>query len=146
MTDMIIVTLRMTVRPDKRHNFMESIRGMLEPTRVERGCISYRLYEDIENKNTFYLVEEWKTRDDFEKHVRTDNYRRLLALMDLLSEPYELRFSTVPQTAVMDLMLELAQKKGGNGRSDPPPAGAGDILVYNVRCCCLLSSFSWCST
>ena len=30
--------------------------------------------------------------------------------------------------------------------SDPPPAGAGGILVYNVRCSCPLSSFSWCST
>ena len=110
MTNMIIVTLRMTVRPDKRHDFTESIRGMLGPTRVERGCISYCLYEDIENKNTFTLVEEWKTRDDLEKHVRTDNYRRLLELMDLLSEPYELRFSTVSQTSEMELMLELVHK------------------------------------
>ncbi len=108
---MLIVTLRMTVRLDKRQDFKESIRGMLEPTRVERGCISYCLYEDIENKNTFTLLEEWKTRDDLEKHFRTDNYRRLLALMDFLSEPYELRFSTVSQTAEMDLMLELAHKK-----------------------------------
>ena len=87
MTGMIIVTLRMTVQPGKRHDFAETIRGMLKPTRVERGCISYCLYEDIENKNIFVLVEEWKTRDDLKKHVRTDNYRRLLALMDLLSEP-----------------------------------------------------------
>jgi len=108
---MLIVTLRMTVRPDKRHDFIESIRGMLEPTRVERGCISYCLYEDIEDKNTFTLEEEWKTRDDLEKHVRTDNYRRLLALMDLLSAPYELRFSTVSQTAEVEPMLELVRKK-----------------------------------
>jgi len=111
MTNMIIVTLRMTVRPDKRHDFMESIRGMLGPTRIERGCISYCLYEDIENNNTFTLVEEWETRDDLEKHVRTDNYRRLLELMDLLSEPYELRFSTVSQTAEMEPLLQLVHKK-----------------------------------
>ena len=104
MTDMIIVTLRMTVRPGRRHDFAESIRGMLEPTRVERGCISYCFYEDIENKNTFALVEEWKTRDDLERHVRTDNYRRLLALMDLLSEPPQLQFNTVSQTTGMELL------------------------------------------
>ncbi len=104
MTDMIIVTLRMTVRPGKRHDFAESIRGMIEPTRVERGCISYCFYEDIENKNTFALVEEWKTRADLERHVRTDNYRKLLALMDLLSEPPQLQFNTVSQTAGMELL------------------------------------------
>ena len=111
---MIIVTMRMTVRPDKRHDFMESIRGMLAPTRVERGCISYCLYEDIENKNTFTLVEEWKTRNDLEKHVLTKNYRRLLELLELLSEPYELRFSTVLKQTDMELMLELAHKKSEN--------------------------------
>ena len=110
MTDMIIVTLRMTVRPDKRHDFTEPIRGMLGPTRAERGCIRYCLYEDIENNNTFTLVEEWKTLDDLDKHVRTDNYQRLLELMDLLSEPCELRFSTVSPTAEMALMLELMHK------------------------------------
>ena len=100
----------MTVQPDMRYAFMESIRGMLEPTRLERGCISYCLYEDIENKNTFTLVEEWKTRDDLENHVRSDNYQRLLELMDLLSEPCELRFSAFSQTAEMELMLELVHK------------------------------------
>jgi len=93
---------------------MESIRGMLAPTRVERGCISYCLYEDIENKNTFTLVEEWKTRNDLEKHVLTKNYRRLLELLELLSEPYELRFSTVLKQTDMELMLELAHKKSEN--------------------------------
>jgi hypothetical protein len=32
-------------------------------------------------------------------------------LMDLLSEPYELRFSTVSQTAEVEPMLELVRKK-----------------------------------
>ena len=110
MTDMIIVTLRMTVRPDRRNDLAETIRGMLEPTRVERGCISYYLYEDIENQNTLALVEEWKTRDDFERHIRTENYRRLLALMDLLSEPPELQFNTVSQTAGMELLSTVLCK------------------------------------
>ena len=110
MTDMIIVTLRMTVRPDRRKDLAETIRGMLEPTRVERGCISYCLYEDIENKNTFTLVEEWKTLDDLEKHVRTDNYRRLLALMDLLSVPPQLEFNTVSQTAGMEFLSTVLCK------------------------------------
>ena len=110
MTDRMIVTLRMTVRPGRRNDLAETIRGMLEPTRVERGCISYCLYEDIENKNTFVLVEEWKTRDDLEKHVRTDNYRRLLVLMDLLSEPPQLQFNTVSQTAGMELLSTVLCK------------------------------------
>lgn len=56
---MILSTLKMIVRPERRRSdLLETMRGMLEPSRVERGCLSYLLYEDVEDRNTFVLVEE----------------------------------------------------------------------------------------
>lgn len=110
---MILATLRMTVQPEKRSDFLKTIRGMLEPTRVERGCVSYRLYEDIENKNAFALVGEWKTQEDLENHIRTDNYRKLLALMDSLSEPPDLQFNTISHTEGIEL-IESILLRGSN--------------------------------
>ena len=104
---MIFVTLKMNVRPERRSDLLETMRGMLEPVRVERGCLSYCLYEDVEDKNTFILVEEWKTQNDLERHIRTDSQRRILALMDLLSEQPELQFNTVSQTAGMELIEDV---------------------------------------
>jgi len=80
------------------------MRGMLEPARVERGCLSYRLYEDVENRNAFVLLEEWTTQEDLERHISKDTQRWLLSLMDLLSERPELRFNTVSHSAGMDLI------------------------------------------
>jgi quinol monooxygenase YgiN len=77
---------------------------MLEPARVERGCLSYRLYEDVENRNAFVLMEEWESQEDLDNHIRTDNQRRLLALMDLLNEQPELRFNTVSRTEGVELI------------------------------------------
>jgi quinol monooxygenase YgiN len=77
MDTKILLTLKMIVLPERRSDLLETMRGMLEPTRVERGCLSYRLYEDVEDRNTFVLVEEWKTQKDLEIHIRTDNQRRL---------------------------------------------------------------------
>ncbi|HWR58508.1 MAG TPA: putative quinol monooxygenase [Thermodesulfovibrionales bacterium] len=104
---MILVTLRMIVRSERRSDLLETIRGMLEPARVERGCLSYRLYEDVENRNAFVLLEEWETQQDLERHIRTDNQRLLLALTDLLSEQPEWRFNTVSHTAGMELIEEV---------------------------------------
>ena len=61
---MILVTLKMIVRSEKRMDLIETMRGMLEPARVERGCLSYCLYEDVENRNAFVLLEEWETQQD----------------------------------------------------------------------------------
>lgn len=109
---MIFVTLKMNVRPERRSDLLEIMRGMLEPVRVERGCLSYRLYEDVEDRNTFSLVEEWNTQNDLERHIRTDNHRRLMALMDLLNEQPELRFNTVSHTSGMDLIEDVLNTYG----------------------------------
>ena len=110
----ILVTLRMIVRPERRSDLLKTMRGMLEPVRVERGCLSYRLYEDVEDRNTFILVEEWETQRDLESHIRTDHQRRLLSLMDLLNRQPELQFNTVSHMAGMDL-IESVLKTDGRG-------------------------------
>jgi quinol monooxygenase YgiN len=102
----------MTVRTERRRDLLETMRGMMEPTRVERGCLSFRLYQDVENRNTFILIEEWETQEDLERHISKDNQRQLLTLMDLLSEQPELRFNTVSHTAGMDLIEEVLKADG----------------------------------
>lgn len=109
---MILSTLKMIVRPERRGDLLETIRGMLEPVRVERGCLSYRLYEDVEDRNTLVLLEEWETQKDLENHIHTENHRRLLTLMDFLSEQPELRFNTVSHTAGMDLIENVLKTDG----------------------------------
>lgn len=108
---MIISTLRMVVRPDRRGDFLETLMGMLEPTRVEMGCLSYRLYEDAENRNAFVLMEEWATQEDLERHISRSNQQRIFTLLDLLIEEPEVRFNTVLHTAGMDLMEKVLKTK-----------------------------------
>jgi quinol monooxygenase YgiN len=104
---MVISTSRMIVRSERRGDLLRTIKGILEPTRVERGCLSYRLYTDVENRNAFVLLEEWATQEDFERHILTENEQRLLTLLDLLSVEPELRFNTVSKTAGMELIDDV---------------------------------------
>jgi quinol monooxygenase YgiN len=97
----------MIVRPDRRSDLLTTLKGMLQPVRVERGCLSYRLYKDIENRNAFVLLEEWATQEDLERHISTAHQRRLLALMDLLTERPQMLFNTVSHTAGMDLIKNV---------------------------------------
>jgi quinol monooxygenase YgiN len=108
----MLVTLRMIVRPEKRSDLLQTLRGILEPVRVERGCLSYRFYEDVEDRNAFVLLEEWKTQKDLENHIRTDNQRMLLALMDFLSDQPEWRFNTVSHTDGMEHIENVLKGEG----------------------------------
>src|SRR5512143_1439503 len=112
MDTKILVTLKMIVRPERRSDLLDTMRGILEPSRVERGCLSYRLYQEVQDENAFVLVEEWKTQKDLESHIRTDNQRQLLALMDLLSEQYEVKFNAVSHTSGMELIENVLKRVG----------------------------------
>jgi quinol monooxygenase YgiN len=107
---MIMATLRLKVRPDKRDGFIKTIRGMLEPTRVEQGCISFYFYQDIEDENTFTLMEEWETNPDFNSHIHRDSYKKLLALMELLSEPPEIKINTVSERSGLEYVEDVLLK------------------------------------
>jgi quinol monooxygenase YgiN len=101
----------MTVQPGRRSALLETLCGMLEPARVERGCLGYHLYEDTENRNTFVLMEEWATQEDLERHISRDSQRKLLSLMDLLSEEPVVRYNTVSQIMGMDLIETVLKTK-----------------------------------
>jgi quinol monooxygenase YgiN len=83
---------------------------MLEPTRVEPGCVSFYLLQDIEDENTFTLVEEWENNADFDSHIRRDSCKKLLSLMDLLSEPPEIKINTVSQRAGLEYVEDVLLK------------------------------------
>ena len=92
---MIIVTLQVRVLAERREEVLQILRTMLEPARVKPGCISFRSYQDIENESRLCLVEEWNSKHDLDRRIRSDDYRKLLELMEMSAEKPELLFHTV---------------------------------------------------
>lgn len=95
---MIIVILRVAVPPERWDETIRTVRSFLGPTRVQPGCISCRFYQDTEELNVLTLVEEWESQEDLDRHIRSDEYRKILAVMDLADEPPQIRFHTVSDT------------------------------------------------
>ncbi len=45
--------------------------GLIEPTRKEEGCISYDLYQDTTNPGRFTFIENWKSKEHLDVHLKT---------------------------------------------------------------------------
>ena len=95
---MHIVTLRVKVPEDKRKEFLDAARLVVGPTRVQPGCISCRFYQDLNDPDAVFLVEEWKTRKDLDQHLKSVQYRIVLSLVDLSKKPPEFKVSTILKT------------------------------------------------
>ena len=85
----------MAARPEKRKEVMQTLLSMIEPTLQEKGCLSYQVFQDINDENVFILIKEWETREDLDHHMRTDRFSVLLGTKILLNEQQSIQFHTI---------------------------------------------------
>jgi len=56
---------------DKAEELKKVCLGLIEPTRKEVGCISYELYQDTTNPGKFTFIENWKSKEHLDVHLKT---------------------------------------------------------------------------
>ncbi len=103
---MINALLRIPVSEQNRASITRLFRSLIEPIRSETGCISCRLYREPKDPNVLTWVEEWRTREDLDRHLRSQRYTKILAALDMADAEPEVRFDTVVETVGMQLIEE----------------------------------------
>lgn len=83
---MITVVAKSNVLPEKREEFLKLAREMEQKSRQERGCISYTLYESMDNPNQFCYIEFWKDADALEAHNNSEHFLSLVPKMNQLKK------------------------------------------------------------
>jgi len=92
---MIIVRITMAARPEKRKEVMQTLLSMIGPTLLEKGCLSYQVFQDIQDENVFSLIKEWETREDLDRHMISDRFGVLLGTRILLNEQQNIQIHTI---------------------------------------------------
>ena len=108
---MIIVRITMVARPEKRKEVRQTLLSMIEPTLREKGCLSYQVFQDIEDENIFSLVKEWKTREDLDRHMRSDRFGVLLGTKILLNEQQNIQIHTISHSEGMEAVHAIRGKR-----------------------------------
>ena len=92
---MILSTIRMTIPPQKRGEALKILRSMAEQCRDDLGCLSCHIYEDLQEKNVLMLEEVWRTDEDLDLHIRSDEYLNLLLVLEMAIKRPEIRFNRI---------------------------------------------------
>lgn len=56
---------------DRAEELKSACLGLIGPTRKEEGCISYELYQDINNPGKFTFIENWESKEHLDVHSKT---------------------------------------------------------------------------
>src|SRR5947208_910338 len=67
------VVARIKARSETVDEVRELLRGLVEPTRKEPGCVTYELLQNRDDPTDFTFVEEWESNAAFESHLASDH-------------------------------------------------------------------------
>ena len=88
---MYISSIRMKGRPGKRKEIMQTINGIVDQLRLRKGCLDAASYQDLNDENIFYLVEEWQTQQDMDEYLHSKLFAVLLGIKTILVETPEIK-------------------------------------------------------
>ena len=111
---MIHSTVRLLTDPANQDDALAILCSMAERTRVESGCIACRIYQDVQEDNSIMLDEIWKSEEDLNRHLRSDEYRNVLFVMEMSVKKPEIRFEDIISTSGMEI-IEKARMGSGIG-------------------------------
>ena len=92
----MMITAKLTVKPEKIKDFMIVAKEMVEKSNKESGCKSYQLYQDPYFNNKFIFVEEYKDQSAIDAHFATDYFKAFgPKISTLVQEPGKIKIITV---------------------------------------------------
>jgi quinol monooxygenase YgiN len=75
---MVIVTVLLTGKPERRMQILLLANAMVPASRAEDGCISYDFYEKQPGRNEFLFLQVWRDRAAYAAHMRTPHFLEMM--------------------------------------------------------------------
>lgn len=79
-----IIVARFRAREGHAQEVETLLRGFVEPSRGEDGCLFYDLHREIEGDQAFIILDGWRDKSAFEAHASSAHVARTLALLEPL--------------------------------------------------------------
>lgn len=113
---LIVFSMEIVAADQVRPALLRTLGSVLEPTRVAPGCLSVRLYSDLDKRKALVLVEEWESRDQFERNLDVVKLNAIVGAIELSSEAPVVRVDTVDREEGVDALALHRSVGPGNVR------------------------------
>jgi quinol monooxygenase YgiN len=109
--DMILATLRMAIPLQKRGEALKILRSMVARSQARPDdCVFCRICEDALEDNTLQFEEMWRSEEELERHLRSDEYHRVLLVLEMALKQPEIRFDTISSSTGIET-IEKARSR-----------------------------------
>ena len=104
---MHIATLKMTPPSREKQKVLGAFRAILSWAGRSPGCLECSFFAETEPDEAILIVERWRSEEDLRRHLQSDTYRKILELVELSTEPPEIRFYRVVEAFGLELVEQI---------------------------------------
>jgi quinol monooxygenase YgiN len=101
---LIVFSIQIVAPDEKRTALLRTLGSMLGPTRVAPGCLDARLYSDTDRRKTLLLVEDWQSREQFQRNLDPAKLNAIVAAIELSSEAPVVRVDAVEREEGVEVL------------------------------------------
>jgi quinol monooxygenase YgiN len=83
---MITIIAKSIVKEGMKLKFLEKATELIKSSRAEEGCLSYNLYEDINDSKIMTFIEEWIDEKAIQIHNNSEHFTRIVPELAKLRE------------------------------------------------------------
>jgi quinol monooxygenase YgiN len=103
---MIQTMLKMDFASQKVDEALQILCSIIERTRAEIGCNGCSVYRDMQNDKRIVFEENWKNDEALKHHLRSEDFRKVLMVMEMAIIPPEVRFDTITESRGVETIEE----------------------------------------
>jgi len=103
---MVLFKLQVKVPYSKREEAIELFNLFLGPVVVLPGLIDAGLYIDLVG-DEMVLLQEWHSKKDMERHICSEDFKNILAVMEFAEEQPDVQFFMSPTIKGIEWLKEL---------------------------------------
>ena len=78
------------------------LRVLMGHATARAGCAGFSLVQDVANPEALTICDRWVSREDLDAHIRSAEYRLLLAVIDLSVTPPDISFDDLEHIGGLD--------------------------------------------
>ena len=104
------LTIEIRARPGKSQELYQTLQALLPMIRKRKGCLDCRIYQDVDDGETFFLLIHWEALANLEHYLRSSMGVALFGAIDLLTEKVRARIDSDAPWAGIEILKRMRQE------------------------------------
>lgn len=86
----LTIVAQLKAKPGKEAELRQVLQALVEPTRREQGLLNYDMHVSNEDPGLFLFYENWRTRDEWDRHMKSPHLEAFARRNDELVAEWKL--------------------------------------------------------